>query len=56
VTTKNGLKILIEDESGNCTNETRNVVYKLKELVTISVDRHIVFVTISVDSHISLQT
>jgi ATP-dependent DNA helicase PIF1 len=28
VTSKNGLKILIEDEHGNCTNETRNVVYK----------------------------
>jgi hypothetical protein len=28
VTTKGGLKILIEDEHGDCTNETRNVVYK----------------------------
>jgi hypothetical protein len=28
VTSKNGLKILIEDEDGNYTNETRNVVYK----------------------------
>jgi ATP-dependent DNA helicase PIF1 len=27
VTSKNGLKILIEDENGNCANETRNVVY-----------------------------
>jgi ATP-dependent DNA helicase PIF1 len=28
VTSKNGLKILIEDEASNCTNETKNVVYK----------------------------
>jgi hypothetical protein len=28
VTSKNRLKILIEDEDGNCTNETKNVVYK----------------------------
>jgi hypothetical protein len=28
VTTKQGLKLLIEDEQGNCTDETRNVVYK----------------------------
>jgi ATP-dependent DNA helicase PIF1 len=27
VTSKNGLKILIEDENENCTNETKNVVY-----------------------------
>jgi ATP-dependent DNA helicase PIF1 len=27
VTSKRGLKILIEDENENCTNETRNVVY-----------------------------
>lgn len=28
VTTRQGLKILIEDEAGNCTNKTRNIVYK----------------------------
>jgi ATP-dependent exoDNAse (exonuclease V) alpha subunit len=28
VTTKQGLKIYIEDEEGNPTNQTRNVVYK----------------------------
>lgn len=28
VTTKQGLKILIEDEQGMCTDETRNVVYR----------------------------
>jgi len=28
VTKKDGLKILIEDEQGGCTNKTRNVVYK----------------------------
>jgi ATP-dependent DNA helicase PIF1 len=28
VASKNGLKILIEDENSNCTNKTRNVVYK----------------------------
>jgi len=28
VTSKLGLKLLIEDDDGNCTNETRNVVYK----------------------------
>lgn len=28
VTTKQDLKLLIEDEQGNCTDETRNVVYK----------------------------
>lgn len=28
VTSKKGLKILIEDEHGNCTNKTRNIVYK----------------------------
>lgn len=27
-TSKQGLKILIEDEQGNCTNETRNIVYR----------------------------
>lgn len=27
VTSKNGLKILIEDEDGNCTDTTRNIVY-----------------------------
>jgi ATP-dependent DNA helicase PIF1 len=27
-TSKSGLKILIEDENGDCTNETRNVIYK----------------------------
>ena len=28
VTSKKGLKIIIEDEKGNCTDETRNVVYR----------------------------
>jgi ATP-dependent DNA helicase PIF1 len=28
VKSKNRLKYLIEDEDGNCTNETKNVVYK----------------------------
>jgi hypothetical protein len=28
VTTKQGLKILIEDERGHCTDETRNIVYR----------------------------
>jgi replication factor A1 len=28
VTSREGLKIAIEDEKGNCTNETRNVVYR----------------------------
>jgi len=28
VTTKQGLKLLIEDDEGNCTDETRNVVFK----------------------------
>jgi hypothetical protein len=28
VTTKQGLKILIQDEQGNCTDETRNIVYR----------------------------
>jgi ATP-dependent DNA helicase PIF1 len=27
-TSKNCLKILIEDENGNCTNEAKNVVYR----------------------------
>jgi hypothetical protein len=27
VTSKNGLKILIEKEDGTCTNETKNIVY-----------------------------
>jgi ATP-dependent exoDNAse (exonuclease V) alpha subunit len=28
VTSREGLKILIEDDDANCTNETRNTVYK----------------------------
>jgi ATP-dependent DNA helicase PIF1 len=28
VTSKDGLKILIEDEDGKCTNKTKNVVYR----------------------------
>jgi ATP-dependent DNA helicase PIF1 len=28
VTSKDGLKMLIEDEDGNCTNKTKNIVYK----------------------------
>lgn len=28
VTSREGLKIAIEDEKGNCTNETRNVIYR----------------------------
>lgn len=28
VTSGQGLKLLIEDEDGNCTDETRNIVYK----------------------------
>lgn len=28
VTTKHGLRILIEDVDGNCTDTTRNVVYQ----------------------------
>jgi ATP-dependent exoDNAse (exonuclease V) alpha subunit len=28
VTSKKGLRILIEDENANCTDETRNVVYR----------------------------
>jgi ATP-dependent DNA helicase PIF1 len=28
VTSKDDLKMLLEDENGNCTNETKNVVYK----------------------------
>jgi ATP-dependent DNA helicase PIF1 len=28
VTSKDGLKILIEDEDGNCTNKTKNIVYR----------------------------
>jgi len=27
VTSKNGLKILIEDDDGNCTDTTKNIVY-----------------------------
>ena len=27
VNSKNGLKLLIEDEDGNCTDTTRNIVY-----------------------------
>lgn len=28
VTSRTGLKLLIEDDDGNCSNETRNVVYR----------------------------
>jgi ATP-dependent DNA helicase PIF1 len=28
VTSKDGLKILIDDEDGKCTNKTKNVVYR----------------------------
>jgi ATP-dependent DNA helicase PIF1 len=28
VTSKDGLKILIEDENENCINETKNIVYR----------------------------
>ena len=28
VSLKKGLKILIEDENGNCIDETKNIVYK----------------------------